>query len=238
MKKTLLMITLIAGTALTGVAQTAEDILDKSIQARGGAAKLNALKSLRMEGTLSVMGMDIPTKSIIVHKRGMRNEMEAMGQSIIMAIDGDKGWMINPMAGGTTPTALPEEQLKASVSQLDLSGITNYKASGTTAELLGKETIDGTEVYKVKMVTKDGTSMTHSIDTKNFHIIKTAIKVNVNGQEVEAETKMSNYKVFDGILFPTTTEIANPQAGVITTTITKVEVNPTIDESIFAMPKN
>ncbi|WP_428661280.1 outer membrane lipoprotein-sorting protein [Runella sp.] len=237
MKKLIVLIALFAGTAMTVAAQTAEEILNKSIQARGGAEKLNSLKSLRMEGTLSVMGMDIPTKSVIVHKRGMRNEMDAMGQSIIMAIDGDKGWMINPMAG-TTPVALPEDQLKASVSQLDLSGITNYKSVGTTAELLGKETIDGTEVYKVKMVSKDGTSMTHFIDSKNFNIIKTAIKVNVSGQDVEVETKMSNYKVFDGISFPTITEITNPQAGVITTTITKVEVNPTIDVSIFAMPKN
>ncbi len=232
------MLTLVVSASGLATAQTADEILDKSIQARGGADKLNNLKSLRMEGTLSVSGMDIPTKSVIVHKRGMRNELEVMGQSIVMAIDGDKGWMINPMAGGNAPMALPEDQLKASLSQLDLSGITNYKAAGTTAELLGKETVDGTEVYKVKMVTKDGPTMTHSIDTKNFNIIKTLIKVNVSGQDTEVETKMSNYKVFEGISFPTTTEITNPQAGVITTTITKVEVNPKVDESIFAMPKN
>ncbi|NBB22794.1 outer membrane lipoprotein-sorting protein [Runella sp. CRIBMP] len=236
MKKLVVIVALLASAALTVMAQSAEEILDKSIQARGGAEKLNSLKSLRMEGTVSVMGMEIPTKSVIVHRRGMRNEMEAMGQSIIMAIDGEKGWMINPMAG-PEPTPLPEEQLKASVSQLDLSGITNYKSSGTKTELLGKETLDGTEVYKVKMVSKDGMSMTHSIDTKNFNIIRTAIKVNVSGQDVEVETKMSNYKIFDGISFPTTTEITNPQAGVIMTTITKVEINPAIDESVFVMPK-
>lgn len=237
MKKIVFSFAVFFAAVGTSLAQTADEILTKSIEARGGAAKLNGLKSMRMESTTSVMGMEMATKSVIVHKRGMRNDIEVMGQTITMAIDGDKGWMINPMQGGTDAIPLPEDQLKASAAQLDLAGMTNYKESGTTAELLGKETLDGTEVYKVKTTSKDGMVMTHSIDTKTYYILKTAIKVKVGDQEIEAETKMSNYKVVDGIAFPHTTEISNPQAGVITTTINKLEINPTVDASIFAMPK-
>jgi outer membrane lipoprotein-sorting protein len=237
MKKIVFSLTVFISVVGAAVAQTADEILVKSIEARGGAAKLNGLKSLKMESVTSVMGMDMVSKSVIVNKRGMRNDIEVMGQTITMAVDGDKGWMINPMQGGTDPVALPEEQLKASAVQLDLAGMTNYKEAGTTAELLGKETMDGTEVYKIKTTSKDGMVMTHSIDTKTYYILKTAIKVKVGDQEIEAETKMSNYKVVDGIAFAHTTEITNPQAGVITTTIKKLEVNPTVDESVFAMPK-
>ncbi len=237
MKKIIFSLAVFIWAVGGALAQTADEILAKSIEARGGAAKLNGLKSMRMESTTSVMGMEMSSKSVIVHKRGMRNDIEVMGQTITMAVDGDKGWMINPMQGGSDPIALPEDQLKASAVQLNLAGMTNYKEEGLTAEFVGKETLDGTEVYKVKTTTKDGMVMTHSIDTKTYYILKTAIKVKVGDQEIEAETRMSNYKIVDGIAFAHTTEITNPQAGVITTTIKKLEVNPTVDESVFAMPK-
>lgn len=237
MKKIVFSLALLFAMVGIALAQTADEILVKSVEARGGATKLKALKSLRTESTTSVMGMEMASKSVIVHKRGMRNDIEVMGQTITIAIDGDKGWMINPMQGGTDPVAMPEEQLKAAASQLDLAGMTNFKEDGTTAELLGKETLDGSEVFKVKTTGKDGTVITHFIDSKTFYVVKMAIKMKVGDQEIEAETKMSNYKVVDGIAYPHTTEITNPQAGVITTTIKKLEINPTIDESVFAMPK-
>lgn len=236
MKKFVCSLSIIMASVALTFAQTAEEILTKSIEARGGAAKLNSLKSMRMESTTSVMGMDLASKSVIVHKRGMRNDIEVMGQSIVMAIDGDKGWTINPMQG-SDPVALPEDQVKASTSQLDLSGMANYKESGSVAELIGTETLDGNEVYKVKITSKDGMIITNYIDKKTYLTAKTSVKVTVSGQAVEVDSKLSNYKVVDGIAFPHTTEISNPQAGQIVTTISKIEINPAIDESIFAMPK-
>jgi len=233
MKKIVLSMAVAFMTTAASMAQTADEILAKSIEARGGAEKMNSLKSMRMECTTSVMGMELPTKIQIVNKRGVRSDVEVMGQKITQTIDGDKGWMINPMQGGSDPVELPADQVKASASQMDLSGVTNYKNAGTTAELLGKEMVDGTETFKVKTTSKDGLIITHFIDTKTYYIVKSIIKV----QETEVETKMSNYKVVDGIAFAHTTEMSNPQAGSIITTITKLEVNPTIDEAVFAMPK-
>ncbi|MEZ4902660.1 MAG: outer membrane lipoprotein-sorting protein [Spirosomataceae bacterium] len=214
------------------MAQTADEILIKSIEARGGAAKLNGLKSMIMEATTSVMGMDLPTKTQIINKKGFRTDVEVMGQKITTAISGETGWMINPMQGGADPVELPAEQVKASASQMDLAGMTNYKEAGTTAEFLGKEMLDGTETFKVKTTSKDGLIITHFIDTKTYYTLKSIIKI----QDIEVETKMSNYKMVDGIAFAHTTEVSNPQVGSLITTINKLEVNPVIDESIFAKP--
>jgi hypothetical protein len=233
MKKIVFAFALFFTTAGVALAQTADEILAKSIEARGGVDKLKGLKSLRTETTTSVAGMDLSSKSVIVNKRGMRNDIEVMGQTITMAIDGDKGWMINPMQGGADPVALPEEQMKPLAAQLDLSGLASFKEEGTTAELLGKETLDGTEVYKVKTTGKDGMVITHFIDSKTFYVLKTAVKI---GQGA-IETRMSNYKIVDGIAFPHTTEVSNPEVGAITTTTKKLEVNPMVDENVFAMPK-
>lgn len=215
-------------------AQTADEIIAKMVEARGGVDKLKSLKSVRMEANTSVMGMDLPTKMTIVHKRGMRTEIAAMGQDVITAVDGDKAWMLAPPMGITTPTEMPAEQAKGLMGQLDLTtGLLDYKEAGTTVELLGTEKLDGNDVFKIKMTPKDGIGSVSYVDAKTYYIVKTTVKMG----EIEAETKIYNYKMMDGIAFPFTTEVKNEQMGTIVTNITKVEVNPTIDEAIFKMPK-
>ncbi len=237
MKKIVVSLVIVLSTITAATAQTAEEIIAKSIEARGGAAKLNALKSMRMENVISVMGMEIPSTSVIVHKRGMRNETEVMGQKIVVGVDGNKGWMVNPMTGSTTPIPLPDDQLKNSMSQMDLSGMANYKEAGATVELLGKEAVDGNDAYKIKMTTKEGGVSTYFISAKNFYPIRMDMSGEVNGQAFSAQTTMSDYRVIDGIAFPFLMEVNSPQGAVVVNT-KKLEVNPTVDESIFVQPKN
>ncbi len=92
-------------------AQTVEEILDKHIAAMGGD-KYSGLKSVKMETTSQVMGMELPSSTTVVQGRGLRNEMMVQGSAIVQAIDGTTGWMINPMSGQTTATALPEGKRK------------------------------------------------------------------------------------------------------------------------------
>ena len=63
--------------------------------------------------------------------------------------------------------------------QLDLSGMANIKESGAVAELMGKETLDGNETFKVKLTSKDGTIMTHYIDTKTYLTAKTLSLIHI-----------------------------------------------------------
>lgn len=234
MKNQILAFVCLLFVAFSASAQTAQEILDKAIEAKGGA-KLNDLKSVRMEGTLNAMGMDIPTKTFVINKRGFRTEIEVMGQNIIMAIDGAKGWTINPLQGGDAAADLPEDQVKAMSSQMDLTGLADFK-SGGAVELLGKEKLDGNDVFKLKMTSKDGATMVNFIDATTYNIVKTSLSAEVQGQKMDVETKFSNYKNIDGVSFPFTIEANNPQAGAITYTFAKIEVNPTIDEKIFVKP--
>ena len=227
---------LIIGTAT--MAQTADEIMAKAIDARGGAEKLNNLKAVVMQGNVSAAGMDIPMKSIVANKRGYRMELDIMGQTVIVALDGTKGWTINPLQGGTTAEDLPEDQTKGLVSQTDLADFANYKKDGFNAELLGKEKIDSKDIYKIKISGKNNIETTHWVDSQTYYVVKTAVKITVDGKPVETERKLSDYKIYDGLAFPTTTETTHPQAGQLITTITKVEINPNIDEAVFVKPKN
>lgn len=219
-------------------AQTADEIITKHLAAMGGD-KYTGLKSVQMETATQIMGMELPSKTTIVHGRGLRNEMVVQGSAIIQAIDGTTGWMINPMAGQTTATALPEDAVKMSAGQLDLTGLSNYKTKGHTAELIGEDKVEGAPVYLVKVTMANGTIATHYVSKDTYFILKSSTKVKAEGQEIEMKTNFSNFKQVDGVTFPFTTELESPALpGPMTMVVKNVLVNPTVDASIFAMPKN
>ena len=126
---------------------------------------------------------------------------------------------------------MTEDELKVGRDQLDIQGdLLDYKLKGHKVELLAKETIDGADAYKIKLTRKNGRDVTYIIDSKTNYITRLITKVAANGQEVEQTIILSNYqKLPEGIVLPFSMEGASPAPIVIS----KVEVNPTIDEAIF-----
>ncbi len=238
MKKLLLIAALFI--SVTAQAQTADEIVAKHIEARGGAAAFTTLKTVKMEATLAVAGIEAPTKIAVVNGKAHRMDVSAMGNDITTVINGTMGWGINPMAGSGKPEAMPAELLKGTSTQTDLSGgLLNYKDKGNTVELLGTEKLTSGDAFKVKLTLKDGAVITHFFDAKTFYIVQTKANMNVGGQSFDADVLYSGHKATEGIVFPMTQEITNhPQYGSMISTYTKIEVNPAVDEAVFVMPKN
>lgn len=131
-----------------------------------------------------------------------------------------------PVQGMGSPTDMPEEQVKAAQSQLDVQSVLlDYQAKGTTVELLGKEGND----FKLKVTFKTGISTTYYIGQSDYRLNKTVSKRNINGEEVEFETTYTNYKQVDGFWFAFTAT-SSIQGE---TNYDKVEVNIPVDEKIF-----
>lgn len=213
-------------------AQTVDEVIDKHIEALGGKEKLASLKSVRMESTMSVQGMEIPMVTTRVHNVGQRVDISAMGMEGYIINTPTAGSTYMPFMGQSAAEAMPEEQVKEAVDQLDIQGpLLNYKDKGNTVELLGKEAVDGTECFKLKLTTKNGKSTTMFIDPKNFYIIRSVSKATVMGQEQELTVNFGDYKkTEDGYVFPHTIGGAFGQGDL---TVTKIEVNKEIDEKIF-----
>ncbi|HMJ47905.1 MAG TPA: hypothetical protein VK498_11290, partial [Ferruginibacter sp.] len=166
-----LIISFLALSGLQLSAQTADEVINKNIDAMGGKEKLATLKSVKMSGTMSVQGTDISLTLTKVHLTGMRMDIEAMGTSNYQLANNAKGWIFMPVMGMDSPKEMDADQYKTSINQMDVQGnLFNYKEKGTTVELVGKEMVDGSEANKIKTTFKNGESATYFIDTKTNRI--------------------------------------------------------------------
>jgi hypothetical protein len=113
----------------------------------------------------------------------------------------------------------------------------DYKAKGNTVEYLGKDKMEGTDVYKLKVTRKNGDVSTLYLDADTFLEIKGEQKRMVRGSEQELETSIGDYKEVDGLMFPFGIEAGqkgSPQKQKIT--IEKVELNVPVEDASFKQP--
>jgi hypothetical protein len=225
-----LFITALFLTALavgqSATAQTVDDIAKLNIEAMGGAKKIDSLKTLKMEGTLNTQGVDVMITSTTAHLKGVRVDIEVMGTSNYQVANTTEGWVYMPVMGMSSAQKMDDDQFKAAQNQMDLQGtFLNYKEKGTKIELAGKET----DAYKLNVVYKNGIKKTVFIDVKTNRIVKSLGMAKVNGEDVQTETTMSDYKQnADGYWFPYS--VSTMQG---TTLYDKISTNVTVDEGIF-----
>ena len=120
-------------------AQTADDIVNKYLDAMGGKDKLSQVKSVYMENTSSAMGNEGPSTINLVTGVGFKLISDFNGQSVIVCVTDKGGWQVNPFQGATAPAPMPDEMLKQSKGRLDPFGsLNNYASKGSKVELQGK----------------------------------------------------------------------------------------------------
>jgi hypothetical protein len=229
------LFTFIIATGFDATAQTADEIINKNIDASGGKEKLGQVKTIYMEGEMEIMGNKAPSLTYSVDGKGYKTDVDFNGAKIITCYTDTSGWTMNPMAGQTAPTPVAEEVLKSGRLQLDATGpLFNYAAKGNKVELLGKEG----GAYKLKVTPPSNTVLVFFIDTASYHVVKIVSSINANGQEVEMTVENSDFRKTDfGTIMPYSMKIDFPGLT-ITNTSNKIEINKEFDKAVFEMPKN
>ena len=220
-------------------AQTVDEIIAKNVQARGGADKLKSVQSIKSTATMT-MGPGMEAPGVLIQKRPgyARLEFTVQGLTAVQAYDGKNAWQIMPFMGKKDPELMSADEAKEVEETADLDGpLVDYKSKGHQAELLGKEKVEGTDAYKIKLTLKNGDVQTIYIDADSFLEIKEETKRMVRGTEQVIESSIGDYKEVNGIIFPFAMENGvKGSAEKQKLTITKVELNVPADDSIFKMP--
>jgi hypothetical protein len=216
-------------------APTADEIVQKHLAALGGNEAIGKVKSISMESSAQIMGADAPGTTVILDGVGSKNETDFNGTKIVTCYGAKGGWMVNPMAGASDPTPMPDDQYKLGKSGIFAGGpLYDYAAKGNKIELVGKDD----KTFKIKLTTKDGVEAAYVIDAATYLVKSQTTKGKMQDQDVDITSTFADYRKTDtGYLLPYSIDLDFGGQFSLRITVKRIELNKTIDPAVFEKPK-
>jgi hypothetical protein len=219
--------------------QTANELIAKNIQARGGMEKMKAIKTMRITGKFE--GGSGFTASVGQENQRpnlLRETFTLQGMTAVQAYDGSAGWQIQPFGGKKDPELMGEDDVRDLLLDADFDGpLVDYKEKGSTVEYMGHDVVDGDDALRLKVTLKNGDIIYDYLDPDTFIEIRREIQQFVRGSVRERVMGFGSYKLVAGVMYPFSISQGpknNPDAQ--TTTVQKIEPNVTIDPADFMLP--
>jgi hypothetical protein len=190
-------------------ALTATELVAKNIEAKGGAAALQSVQSLRREGRLIVNGGQFVLDLVETKQRpdSIRAEISMQGLSQVQSYDGKDGWRIDPFGGRKDPERMPADDVKEFIEDASIDGVLpDAAAAGDQIDYLGIEDIDGTPAHKLKITRRTGGVQYVYLDPDYFLEIRVESQRSVRGVKRTSVTDYGNYEKVGGVFWPLSIE--------------------------------
>jgi len=237
MKTPFLMFVLFFSFASFAISQelTLNEILKNYYQA-GNFDKLKEVNSIIMTGKIVQQDL-MPVKIVRVRPDKYLMEFDVADLTAYQAYDGHTGWMTAPWTGNAAPQIMPAERMNDLKNRADMDGVlVNWKEKGHLLELIGRDSVNGIVVYKIKVTRKDGGIEYNFIDDNGFMLLKRVSYRMAAGKELLVENLYRDYRKVEGIPFAFTVE-TNNAGRVNEIQFESVELNKPVDLKIFVMPE-
>jgi len=223
-------------------ALTVDEIVTRYVAARGGAEKIQALRSVRLTGKLEFgrrSSVVVADWGEIVKRPGtIRDETTMQGLTSVDAFDGKDAWSVSPFQGRRDPQRSSADETRQRAQQADIEGpLVRWREKGHRVEYLGSEDVDGTSALKLRVSLKDGDTGYMFLDPDYFLEIRRVMVRHVRGAEQVAETDLGNYAQVAGGWMPFSIE-SGRQGGPKNSRITveQAEANVELDDALFRYP--
>jgi hypothetical protein len=185
---------------------TADELAAKNVEAKGGIDNIHAIKSLRLSGSMRIQQdtLELGFLTLVKQPGSVRYEAALQGLTQVQAFDGRQAWQINPFQGRKDPENLSADDAKGlGEDATDFAGpLVDYKAKGYKLDYLGREDIDGTDAYKLRVTRTNGDLTTVYLDPDYFLEIRTVNRRIEHGVPVETVVNYGDYEKVAGVFLP------------------------------------
>lgn len=214
----------------------------QNISARGGFDKLKSIQTLKLTGEIQMMGMALPITLYQKRPNKTRNEVEiqGMGATVITGFDGNTGWTKNPMLVPEIQV-LPDNLTEVLEDNSDIDGIlVNYKSKGYTIEYLGEADVREKPAYKLRVIRPERSDVIIYLDKETFLEVKVEGKgIDYQmGKVVDAVMYLGDYRDVEGIKTAHLIEVETAGQVQQVLELNSVEVNPQLEDEMFASPQS
>lgn len=227
------------GAATPEAAATGRALLDKAVEAMGGAAIIDGVKAYREESVSVVTTpqgeMEITATTTAALPDRLRQELTTPMGVMTIVLSGGKGTMRGPQGARDLPEA-QRVQLTKQLQRSPVYLLQRRAANGFTVTTAGQSKVGGTAVTLVR-VELEGDTATLGIDPTTGYLRSLLARgTGPNGVPADVLIEFDDYRAVDGLSVAHGRRTSVGGTALQRVTIKKVEVNPTLAEDTFASP--
>ena len=214
---------------------TAEQILDRFVEATGGIKAYEKLQNRVVKGALEIpaagITLEVAAYSARPNKFYSKAESPAIG-SFERGTDGTIYWENSTMQGARL---LEGAELADALRDAKFEGMAYWRTLYDTVTFAGVDTVAGSPADKVVLKAKEGKPRTYFFDQKSGLLVKSVAVVQSQMGDIAVESFPSDYRKMGDMLmsYKTSMKIMGQER---TMTIVSVEYNAAIPDSVFAIP--
>lgn len=233
----------IALATIPAWAETVDEIIAKNIEARGGLKALESVRSARVVGSLLVQGMSLPYTLEWKRPDKVRFAYKTHGsQESVQASDGRKGWSLSPR--DPEPKELTSDALARLMSRADTieGDLVNYRDKGNVVKLVGRETVDGRDAYKLEITRAGGDKLYAYLDAKDHLMFREERKSKIDGKVINVISSIGAYRDVEGVklahsIDSALTDESGESLGTQAFAIESITLNVNISDRRFEPPR-
>jgi len=224
-----------AGAAVAAAEDLPKDIiLDKAVEATGGKAALEKVRTKVISGSMEIAAAGIKGTMVITAAEPDKNLVEINIENvgtIKQGYDGNVGWEINPMMGARIKdgTEKAEAKLQAHFHE------ENWRDVFKKVETVGSDIVDGKDCYKVVLTPDEGNPVTQYFDKKTGLLTKVAMTAATPMGDIPSESLPSDYRKEGDLLVPHKLQL-NQAGQEIVITLESYKFNVDLAKDKFDLP--
>ena len=199
---------------------TAEEVINRYLEALGGRDKLESVEVLRMKAEATVQGVTVQMDNLTTRDNRLRAEQVTPMGTMTQIYDGEKGYVVTPQG----EQELSGPQLDMMREEAMLFAPLHYQEEGFRTELTGTEDVNDTPAYVVKVTYPSGNAQTEYYDQKTGLLVKE--------DNAQGSVYFNDYTAQDGLQYPQQI-VAETPMGNLEFNVTDYEINPEVKEGAF-----
>ena len=228
----------LVGSAPASQSPTVDEIVARNLAAKGGADRLRAVTSVKMRGRIKRPGGEMPVTSWAKRPNKMRRENISDGQTFVLGFDGMTVWQINPLVSTAAReiTGPQADRTRQDAGDFD-TPLLDYKARGTTVELIGTEAVQGITMHRLRMTFKNGSIQEVYLNADTMLESRTVMQIEQGNRKAIVTLEFSNYKEVDGITVPFNIRQLHNGQVMVEIIYSECQFDVLMADTLFTMPK-
>ena len=240
---------LIAVAAVLGVVPadaeslSLDGVIARHIEALGGLEKIRAIETVRKTGSYVYNGLEHPIVVVQVRGLGAREEIDGLtqwgtttlaGKKTIRVSRGEQAWIrqeteseeTKPIEGFELTAFLQDSQPE--------SPLIDYESKGHAVELIGTETIDGTEAIHLRITFAGGEEQDWYLDGDSYLLLRRTRTLPENDYQSPRAWFYDDYREVAGVQMPFFIQLEE-NLFARDYLFDEIEVNVPVDRTLFKL---